>query len=60
MREAGGERAGSRILKLVGPGKKRVKFLNISLHFGIDMRQIGENSYGKGQEAGEKGTGSRS
>ena len=48
---------GRRILKVVGTGRKRVKFRNISLYFGIDIRQTGENGYGKGREAGVKGTG---
>ena len=55
-REVGGEREGSGILKLAWTGRKRVKFCNISLYFGIDMRQRGENGYGKGWEAGVKGT----
>ena len=57
--EAGGERARSRILKVAGPWRKRVKFCNI-LYFRIDIRQTGENGYRKGWEAGVKGTGSRS
>ncbi len=47
-REAGGERAGSGILKVARTGRKRVKFRNISLYFAMDMEQTGENSYGKG------------
>ena len=45
---------------MAGTKRKRVKFHNISLYFGIDVRQTGENGYGKGQEAGVKGTGSGS
>ena len=41
-------------------GRKRVNFRNISLYFGIDQRQRGGNGYGKGRDAGVKGTGSRS
>ena len=48
----GGERAGSGILKVAGTGRKRVKLRNISLYFGIDIRQTGENGYGKAWEAG--------
>ncbi len=59
-REAGGERPGSRILKVAGTGRKQVKFRNISLYFAIDMEQTGEKCYGKGWEAGVKGTGSGS
>ena len=43
----GGERAGSGILKVAGTGRKRVKFCNILIHFRTDMREIGENGYGK-------------
>ena len=50
--EVGGKRAGSGILKVAGTGRKRVKFCNISLCFRIDIRQTGENSYGKAWEAG--------
>ena len=59
-REAGGERAGSGILKVAGTGRKRVKFCNISIYFGIDIRQRGGNGNGDGREAGVKGTGSGS
>ncbi len=55
-REAGGGRAGSGIPKVAGTGRKRVKFRNISLYFAIDMERTVENSYGKGWEAGVKGT----
>ncbi len=37
-----------------------MKFRNISLYFAIDMEQTGDKSYGKGREAGVKGTGSGS
>ncbi len=37
-----------------------MKFRNISLYFAMDMEQTGENRYGKGREAGVKGTGSGS
>ncbi len=40
-REMGGERAGSGILKVVGTGRKRVKFRNISLYFAMEMGQTG-------------------
>ncbi len=48
---------GSGILKVAGTERKQVKFRNISLYFAIDMEQTGEKSYGKGREAGVKGTG---
>ncbi len=37
---------------------RRREILNISLHFAKEMGQTGGSHYGKGREAGEKGTGS--
>ena len=63
-REAGGKRAGSGILKMAGTGRKRVKFRNVSLYFGIDIRQEERTSTESGggrekkvREAGVRGTG---
>ncbi len=50
----------SGIPKVVGTGRKRVKFCNILLYFAIDMGQRGENSCGKGQEVGVTSAGSGS
>ena len=52
-----GAGSGRREDAVAGTGRKRVKFHNISLYFGIDMRQRGEKGYGKGREAGVNGTG---
>ena len=63
-RGAGGEGAGSGILKMAGTGRKRVKFRNVSLYFGIDIRQEERTSTErdggrekKVREAGVQGTG---
>ena len=64
-RGAGGERAGSGILKMAGTGRKRVKFRNVSLYFGKDIRQeertstesVGGGGEKKVREAGVQGTG---
>ena len=50
------ERAGTGILKVTGTGRKQGKFCNISLYFGIHMRQEERTATEKGREAGEKGT----
>ncbi len=45
---------------MAGNGRKRVKFPNVSLYFAIDLGQRGGHHYGKGREAGLKGTGNGS
>ena len=56
-REAGGERAGSGILKVAGTGRKRVKLRNISIYFGRQTGEIFCYGYRKGWEAEVKSTG---
>ena len=48
---------GSRIPKVAGTGRNREKFHNTALHFTIEIEQRGRNPYGRGREAGVKGTG---
>ena len=57
---------GSGILKVAGTGRRRVKFHNISLYFGIDIRQRGKTAPERGRrrekklrEVGVKGSGGR-
>ncbi len=48
--------AGSRIPKVLGTKRKRVKFCSLSLYFAMNMRKRGELLW-KGVGGGEKGTG---